>query len=371
MNEKFRWGILGAAQIARKNWKAIRNTTNGVVIAVASRDLERGRQFIGECQAEAPMEKAPRSLGSYQELIASNDVDGIYIPLPTGLRKEWVIRAAEAGKHVVCEKPCAITSQDLQEMVAACRRNNVQFMDGVMFMHSKRLERIRETLRQPEAIGRIRRIASGFSFRAPEEFLTGNIRMHSELEPQGCLGDLGWYCIRFALWLMEEKLPAQVTGRILSQLGRQDSPVTVPAEFSGELFFEGDVSAGFYCSFLTAHQQWVHISGTEGWLQVPDFVLPFFGNELAFEVQNASFQVHGCDFVMESHSRCIAVSEYSNSHPQAQETSLFQNFADQVQSGKLNDSWPDIALKTQIVMDACLESARNGNRLQQISSAHQ
>ncbi len=71
-------------------------------------------------------------------------MDAVYIPLPTGLRQEWVVRAAEAGKHVICEKPCAVSAADLSEMISACRKNRVQFMDGVMFMHNPRLGRVRE-----------------------------------------------------------------------------------------------------------------------------------------------------------------------------------------------------------------------------------
>src|SRR5690242_2385339 len=96
----FRWGILGTAHIARKNWKAICHAQNSVITAVASRDLERSRRFIAECQAEAPFATAPRAVGSYEELVAAGDVDALYIPLPTGIRKDWVMRAAEAGKHV-------------------------------------------------------------------------------------------------------------------------------------------------------------------------------------------------------------------------------------------------------------------------------
>src|ERR1041385_4970541 len=161
MNERIiRWGILSTAQIARKNWKAIRNTGNSTVVAVASRDVERSRRFIAECQSEAPMAAAPRALGRYEELLAAKDVDAVYIPLPTGLRKEWVLRAAEAGKHIVCEKPCANTGTDLQEMIQACRRNRVQFIDGVMFMHSTRLPRMRAVLDDGKSVGEIKRIRS-------------------------------------------------------------------------------------------------------------------------------------------------------------------------------------------------------------------
>src|ERR1044071_2572464 len=113
---KFRWGILGTANIARKNWRAIYNTPNGIIAAVASREQSRSQQFIAQCQAEAAFTTPPRALGSYEDMIASTDLDGVYIPLPTGVRKPWVLRAAEAGKHVLCEKPCGVSLADVREM---------------------------------------------------------------------------------------------------------------------------------------------------------------------------------------------------------------------------------------------------------------
>ena len=361
---KLRWGILSTAEIARKNWKGIRNSGNGVVSAVASRTLDRSQRFIAECQRDVPFEIVPQAFGSYEAMLGCQDVDAVYIPLPTGLRKEWVIRAAEAGKHVVCEKPCALNAADLQEMIDACRRNGRQFMDGVMFVHSGRLDAVRQILDDSISVGAIKRMAFGFSFCAPPEFFTGNIRSHSNLEPQGCVGDLGWYCIRFALWILKGRMPQGVTGRLLSNIGRSDSPETVPTEFSAELFFEEGVSANFYCSFLTQHQQWAHISGTKGSLRVPDFVLPYFGNQLQVEVTNPVYCVEGCDFTMTPNTRLVPVPEYSNSHHSAQESRLFRNFANQVSSSTLNESWTDISLKTQRVMDACLASAKaDGKRV--------
>ncbi len=358
-DQKCRWGILSTASIARKNWKAIMNTGNGAVTAVASRDENRSRSYINENQAEAPFYPVPKAYGSYDELLAAEDVDAIYIPLPTGLRKEWVIKAAAAGKHVMCEKPCGINKEDLTEMIAACDKAGVQFMDGVMYMHSKRLPVMRSVLDDGEVVGNIKRITSQFSFCAPEEFLTGNIRMHSDLEPMGCLGDLGWYNARFSLWAMNYEMPAEVNGRMLSSTGRDDSPHPVPTEFSAELRWSNGVSASFYNSFLTEHQQLAHISGDKGYLTLDDFVLPFFSNEVSFETNNSEFVVEGCEFTMEGHLRQHVVNEYSNGAPDSQETNLFRNFGDLVLSGKTDDFWPEVALKTQTILDACLESARN------------
>ncbi|HUA67452.1 MAG TPA: Gfo/Idh/MocA family oxidoreductase, partial [Candidatus Saccharimonadales bacterium] len=132
--KQLRFGILSAADIARKNWESIFHSGNSIVTAVASRDVARSRRFIQELQSRAPFIQAPLALGSYEELLASPDVDAVYIPLPTGLRKEWVLRAAAAEKHVICEKPCGVSLADVQEMINACAKNRVQFMDGVMFM---------------------------------------------------------------------------------------------------------------------------------------------------------------------------------------------------------------------------------------------
>lgn len=356
-----RWGVLGAAVIAKKNWQAIHLSGNGQLAAVACRSPERGRAWVNECQSSCPLPHVPDVCG-YEELLARPDIDAVYIPLPTGVRCEWVLKAAAAGKHVMCEKPCGANADEVQQMVEACRQHNVQFMDGVMFMHSQRLRALRDALDDNTNIGKIKRITSQFSFRAGEEFKEQNIRVNSQLEPLGCLGDLGWYTIRFALWAMRYELPTHVTGRLLAQHGRADSPDSVPMEFTGELFFKDGVSASYYTSFLTENQQWANISGSHGFIHVRDFVLPYFGGSASFDVVNSKFDVHGCDFNMHGHTRTVSSPEYSNSYPDAQEVNLFRNFAALVTSGRLDAHWPDIALKTQRVMDACLNSARNGSR---------
>lgn len=360
--QQCRWGILGTAGIARKNWQAIRFAENATLTAVASRTTQRSQQFISECQSVVPFAEAPAAVGSYDELLTRSDVDAVYIPLPTGMRRDWVIKAADAGKHVLVEKPVGVSTADVQAMLDACRRNNVQFMDGVMFMHSRRLEALRSALDDGVSVGRIRRIATQFSFHAPEEFLQGNIRVSSELEPHGCLGDLGWYTIRFTLWTLKYQMPTRVTARLLASAARPDSPAKVPLEFSAELFFPNDVSASFYCSFQTEHQQWANISGTRGHLTVPDFVLPFFGDEVRFRVTNSAFQVAGCQFDMEQRGRDVSLLEHSNNHPTAQETNLFRTFSALALSGRLDPHWGEIALKTQQVMDACYASAMDDGK---------
>lgn len=355
-----RWGILGTAGIARKNWQAIRNSGNGTLVAVASRTAERAEAYIAENQAQVAHDPAPRAIAGYDEMIAADDIDALYIPLPTGVRKDYVIEAARAGKHVLCEKPCGVDAGEVREMIAACEEAGVQFMDGVMFMHSDRLPALRAELDSGEAVGDLKRIATQFSFMATDDFLEENIRMHSGLEPLGSLGDLGWYCIRIILWTLGYEMPTSVRAKMIRQAGRPDSPDAVPISLSAELAFASGVTGSFYCSFETEHQQWVNISGTKGHITMNDFVLPFHGPELAFEIEQAHFETDVCQFHMERHSRRVAVHEYSDSHASSQETKLFRRFGSLVLGGKPDSHWPEIALKTQQVLDACLRSAREG-----------
>ena len=352
--KKLRFGFLSTANIGRKNWVSIWNSGNAVTTAVASRDADRARQFIKELQAESPFDTAPATLGSYEELLASKNVDAVYIPLPTGLRKEWVVRAAEAGKHVLCEKPCAVSAADLSEMISACKTNRVQFMDGVMFMHNPRLGRVRKFLDDGRSIGQIKRLMSNFSFHLEENIYNSNVRVNSALEPAGCLGDLGWYPIRFFLWTMKWKLPREVRGTIHSEFSPRKNLPLVPMDFSAELIFDSGTSANFYCSFIAQYQNWVHVSGVKGSLVIPDFVHPASDHEPAFELNQKEIRVRGC--------RCRG--KHTRSLEYAQSTNMIRNFANQVRSGRLNAEWPESALKTQMVMDACLESARRGAAIQ-------
>ena len=348
--KQLRIGYLSTAGIGRKNWKAILNSGNCVVSAVASRAVQKSREFIRECQGENSFEVVPDALGSYESLIASSNVDAVYIPLPTALRLEWVKRAAAAGKHVLCEKPCAINAAELAEMIAVCAKHRVQFLDGVMFMHSPRMKKIREVLDDGRSVGEIRRICSAFSFYVGGDFFCENIRVNAALEPAGCLGDLGWYSIRFALWTMNWRMPLEVTGKILSSSG-----TSAPVEFSATLFYSGGVTTEFYCSFLAARQQWVHVSGQQGWLRVPGFVHPLNSYEPAFEVNDAEVRTP-------SEIKCPAGADPTGfGHATAQDTQMWRNFASQILSGQLNDEWPMWALQTQRVMDACLKSARDAS----------
>jgi predicted dehydrogenase len=363
MNEaKCRWGILSTAAIAGKNWRAIALSGNGRVSAVASRSLEAAQKFIDHCSQLTPQSDPVAAEPSYEGLLGRDDVDAVYIPLPTALRHPWVIRAAEAGKHVLCEKPIACSEREAREMVDACAANGVQFMDGVMFMHSNRLPELRRAIDDPDRVGKLRRIATHFMFSGDDDFRTRNIRVMRQLEPYGCLGDLGWYTVRFTLWAMQYQMPQRVVGRILRELNGEGSEGPVPAEFSGELFFADGVTASFYCSFVTEIQQWAVVGGERGYVAVDDFVLPWYGPELSWESCRHHFDSDDLRFNMCRHGERHAIDEYSNGAPGAQEVNMVRNFAHQVLSGQLESHWPRIAVANQRVLDALLQSAQQNSQ---------
>jgi predicted dehydrogenase len=357
-----RWGFLSTAAISRKNWKSIALSGTGTLTTVASRNIAKAQEFIDQCNGEVPFATAPVAIGSYEALLERDDVDAVYIALPTALRKPWVIRAAEAGKHVLCEKPIANTATDAAEMVAACKANAVQFMDGVMFSHSSRLPAIRETL-SAGSIGQVRRIASHFTFYGGDEFERDNIRVQSQLEPHGCLGDLGWYNLRFSLWVMDYQMPRAVVAHTHRQLKGVSSEAPVPGELSGTLFYEDGVTANFFCSFLVENQQLASISGPNGYITLDDFVLPAYGPELAWTTHKNVLEIDNCRWNMRAHATRKVVHEYSGGERNSQEVKMIQAMNAIVLSGELNDHWPEIAMKTQRLMDACRASADHDGKL--------
>lgn len=355
-----RWGILSAANIAMKNWQSIGEAGNAQLVAVASRSEQKAQKFIEDCQSSFALTEKVEAVGDYQSLLNRDDIDAVYLPLPTGVRSEWAIKAAEHGKHVLAEKPCGTNVADLQKVLDACQQNNVQFMDGVMFMHGKRLQEMTSVLRGSGRLGSLRRITSAFSFCGDDEFVADNIRTASSLEPAGCVGDLGWYTIRITLWAMNYELPVEVTGRTLSSVDREDGG-KVPTEFEATMTFANGVTASFYCSFQTVNQQWFHVSGSQGALRCDDFVIPVYGSNSDFEVHQDELQQSACRWDMHARRQKHSVSEYSNNGPDSQETRLFQRFSELVLSGQPDPIWPQITLKTQQVMDAALQSAQNNS----------
>jgi predicted dehydrogenase len=179
--------------IARKNIRAIKASTNCEIVAIASRSIDKANKYCIDNEINDVIK-----YGNYDELLLSDTIDAVYIPLPTSLHLEYAIKACNNKKHILLEKPCALNSIELSQIIDAANLNNVLFMDGVMFMHHNRLENMMRSFHQNHLI--VNRVNSSFAFNGNNEFLKTNIRNNSSCDPLGALGDLGWYCIRLGIY---------------------------------------------------------------------------------------------------------------------------------------------------------------------------
>ncbi|KAM3130927.1 hypothetical protein pb186bvf_016950 [Paramecium bursaria] len=261
MENKVRIGILSTAEIAHKVYQAISVSSNAVAYAVASRSLEKARQW-------ADAHNIAIAYGSYDELLNDPNVDAVYIPLPTSLKREWTIKAAKAKKHVLVEKPLpgVDTPEDIKAMIDACFENNVQFLDGTMWVHSKRTQDISQRKKE---LGQIRIVTAALTFKAPsEEWLQGgNGRTNKNQEPQGCLGDQGWYPIISILFAYDFELPQRVQ-LTFTQKNKVDTII----QASGFLQFSNNRIAYFDCGVTVAHRSNLEIIGENGVIRVDDLV---------------------------------------------------------------------------------------------------
>ena len=319
-----RWGILSTANIATKVAHAIHLAENADLVAVASRTAARAAAWAQE-------HNVPTAYGSYDALLTDASLDAIYIPLPPSLHAEWTIRAAEHGKHVLCEKPLAANADEAIAMAAACRQNGVQLMDGVMWVHHDRTAEMKRKLTD-DTLGRLRRVTTAFTFNW-DTIPTNNIRAMQEFAG-GSLGDLGYYCIRAILWAYEE-LPTQVFATARYKVG-------VDFNLSGILWFNDERIATLDCGFDTALRKWFEVAGTHASIVCDDFTVPV-------SEDTSRFWVHGPDG-NEQHTvdGCI------------QEVTMIARFSEIVQSGNLDPQWPDVAVNTMRICDALLESHRRG-----------
>ena len=240
---------LGLLSTATINGALLNATPPEVEIAaVASRDAARAQAYASE-------HAIPRSHGSYEELLADDGIDAVYISLPNGMHHEWTLRAIEAGKHVLVEKPYSRRSAEVDEAWEAAERAGLVVMEAFMYRHHPQAAKAR-ALVQEGAIGRLGTIKATFSFQLLE---LENIRMLPELDG-GALMDVGCYCISGCRLLGGE--PERVYGE--QRLG----PTGVDVDFYGTLRFPGDVVAQFEASFSLPKRQRLEAVGDGGTLVV-------------------------------------------------------------------------------------------------------
>jgi predicted dehydrogenase len=256
-----RWGLLSTARINRALIPPLQRSKRNRVTAVASRDLAKAEAYARE-------RGIPRALGSYEALIADPEIDVIYNPLPNHLHAAWSIRALEAGKHVLCEKPLALSLQEVDDMEAAARASGRALMEAFMYRHHPQTLRVRELV-QGGAIGRLRFIRGTFSFTLTDET---NVRLKPEWGG-GALWDVGCYPVSYARFLAGAE-PLEVFG--WQWLGRGG----VDEIFVGQLRFPGEVYAQFDCAFCLPYRTHLEVVGSEGVIHVPVPYRPGFGERI-------------------------------------------------------------------------------------------
>lgn len=245
-NETVNWGVLGVANIAtRKVIPAMQGSTLSPVRAIASRSLDRAEQAATELGIE-------RAYGSYEELLADPGIDAVYIPLPNHLHLEWTKAAAAAGKHVLCEKPMAMTSAEAREMVEFCDSAGVLLMEAFMYRLHPLWTKIKGMVDRG-AIGDLRSVQVAFSYFNDDP---DNIRNIPEVGG-GALYDIGCYAVNTARFLFGSE-PVGVKGFM-----RRDPELGTDVVTSAILeFHEGHAS--FVCSTQMESNQRVDIGGTTG-----------------------------------------------------------------------------------------------------------
>jgi predicted dehydrogenase len=250
MSATVSWGFLSTANINDKLLAGAAESDRVDVIAVASRDAARAEAYARERGIE-------RAYGTYEDLLADPDVEAVYISLPNSLHVEWSVRALEAGKHVLCEKPMSRRAADVERAFDVAEESGRLLMEAFMYRHNPQTARLLELV-DGGAIGRLRlvRTAFGFPLADPE-----NVRLNSSLDGGGLM-DVGCYCVSGTRLLGGE--PEQVYGeQVLSQSG-------VDELFTGTMRFPGDVLGQFDSGLVLPERDELEAIGEEGSLFLDD-----------------------------------------------------------------------------------------------------
>ncbi len=254
-SKSLRWGILGCARIARRGLiPGIHGSSSSQLHAIASRDQATAQAWADEFAI-------PRAYGSYEALLGDPEIDAVYIPLPNELHLPWTIAAADAGKHVLCEKPLAINAQEAAQMVNHCKSRNVVLMEAFMWRYQPRVQGLMWRIADGE-IGELRLIRSSFSFPID----AGDWRL-DPVRGGGALWDVGTYGVSTArLFAGSEPLQIEASAHF--------GPTGVDLSLAALMRFPNDVIGVIDCSFEQPFRQTYELVGTKGSIEVPDAYLP-------------------------------------------------------------------------------------------------
>lgn len=318
------WGVLSTAKIGREHViPAIQAGANCTVAAIASRDIDRARQT-------AQTLSIPKAYGAYEELLADQAIQAVYNPLPNHLHIPWSIKAAEAGKHVLCEKPIALTADEARPLLDICRQNGVLLMEAFMYRLHTQWITAKQMVKDGK-IGTLKAVQTFFSYMNRE---AGNIRNNAEIGGGGLM-DIGCYPISVARFLFD----AEPT-RVLALIER-DPDFKTDVLTSGMMAFEAG-QAAFTCSTQLTPYQRVNIFGTAGRIEI---LIPFNAPETT--PTTIRYEAHGKIEYLE-----IAVCNQYQAQAEL--------FSQAILDGTSVPTPPEDALANMRVIDAMFRSEQSG-----------
>lgn len=323
--KKNRVGILGVAKINERIFPSFANMRRTELAGIASRSLAKAQQSARE-------HHIPRAYGSYEEMLKDPAIDTIYNPLPNHLHAEWTRKAADHGKHVLCEKPLAPNMAQAEGLVEYCARRQVKLMDGFMWPHHPRTQKMISQIRGGQ-IGKMLRIQGSFTF-AMNDLESGNIRLDPKMGG-GSLLDVGCYPIYGIRWAKGAE-PVRVYAQARYHRG-------VDVEMSGILTFADGSLASFDCGFTMPLRMQFEVVGANGVLAVPNMWLP--DANASWQIQrNGAVEHHA----LPGHDQIALMHDHFSA-------AILENGAVQPD--------PQEAVKTLRVLDALARSGREGREV--------
>jgi len=249
--QPLRWGLLSTADINKALIPPLRISKRNKLVAVASRSQEKADAYARE-------KKIPRAYGSYADLLADPDIDVIYNPLPNHLHAEWTIKAVEAGKHVLCEKPLALSLDEVDAMAAAAERHSRVVAEALMYRTHPQTLKVKQLVDSGK-LGKVKVVRGSFTY---DETPSDSYRRNPEMGGGG-LWDVGSYPLSYMRMILAME-PLEVFGWQVM------GPTGVDEMFAAQLRFPGDVYAQFDCSVKIPYHVFMEIVGDGGTLIIPE-----------------------------------------------------------------------------------------------------
>ena len=323
-----RYGLISTANIARnRHIPGIRKTSNSELVAVASRNIDRAQAFANEVDI-------PTAYGSYDDLLNDSTIDAVIIALPNSLHHEWAVKAAQAGKHILCEKPLAMTTDEVQSMIDAAATNNVLLMEGFMYRFHPQHKFVQDVIASGD-IGAVKMVRAELTYTLPD--------WETDARGQKAIGggslfDAGCYCVNGVRFLMDDEPISVQAYRSMHPINDVDKTTVAILKFAGDRM--GYIATGMEQTFKNSYE----VIGTKGRIEVPN-AFPGGANPTTVTVNK------GREQTVQSYEAC--------DHFQLE----FEHFSDCILSGKQPMLNPADSKKNTGVLQAIAQAAQTESRV--------